>query len=240
MQSMQSRSEERAEPAKKPVTDRQETRAEKLAFRWCGISVLAALVVCVSETWLTLGPDGLVDLGQMALTSLLVLGKFVIFLGLHDDTPLSIWSLALMVWLIDLAIAFLLAGGLRNLERTPMFGRWLRRARERALIVLGRYPGLERMAYFGVVAFVLLPLAATGAVTGSFAARLIGLSRIAGVSAIAIGSAGTAVGFALLAQLVGERAEAWAHSPFLIGLFVLGLILAGRSALKRIKRRLST
>ena len=83
--------------------------------------------------------------------------------------------------------------------------------------------------------------AITGASLGTVSARIHqGLSRIAGVVGIAIGSAGTALSFALLARFVGERAAEWAKSPFLIGLSVLALIVVGNVALRRIKRRLST
>lgn len=216
---------------------RRETRMERLVYRWCGIAVLAGTLVGAFRMWQVSGNQGLAELGSLAATSLLVLGKFIVFVGLHEDRP-SPWALAVMVWLMDLLIAFALASGLGALERAPMMGRWLRRARTRALEVLKEYPGLERMAFFGVVFFVMLPLAATGAVSGSFAARLMGLSRIAGVVAIAFGAAGTAFSFALLAYLLGERAEELARSPFLVGLSLLLLVLLGRQAYVRITKKL--
>jgi len=218
---------------------REESRRERLAYRWCALAVLAAVVGALFALWRVAGGDGVVSLAKHALTSVLLLGKFVVFLGLREDGLLDPWSLALLVWLIDLCFAVALAGGLEGLER-GVLGRWLRRARERALEVLDEYPGLGRMAFFGVVAFVLLPLAATGAVSGSFAARLIGLSRISGVGAIALGSFGTSFGFALLAVTLGARAEDFLRSPLLLGLGALGLVALGRLAYVRVTRRLKT
>ncbi len=217
---------------------RFETRVERAVFRWSGLAVLLGAILGMLRVWQVAGAEGLAALGSAAATSLVVLGKFVIFLGLHDATRLSPWVLALMVWLIDLLIAYGLAVGLEPLERAPLVGRVLRRARTRAVIVLREYPGLERMAFFGVVAFVMLPLAATGAISGSFAARLLGLRRIPGILAIAFGSAGTAVTFALLATFLGEQAEELARSPVLIGGIVVALVIGGRIAWVRITRQL--
>ena len=146
--------------------------------------------------------------------------------------------MALTVWLIDLLIAFALASGLESFERAPVLGRWLRRARNRAVEVLTQYPRLERMAFLGVVLFVLLPLAATGAVTGSFAARILGLTRLAGVLAIAVGSAGTASLFALIAAFLGERGEEILRSPTAAAAMVLGFAVFARFAYSKVKARL--
>lgn len=216
---------------------REETRFERSAYRWCGIAVSVGVVVALSEVYSVSGAAGLRELGQLALVSLLLLGKFVIFSGLREGTP-SPWVLAIMVWLIDLMFAFVLLSGLESLERAPMLGAWLRRMRGKAIGVLTEYPGLERMAFFGVLLFVMLPLAATGAVTGSFAARIVGLQRVSGLLAIALGSAGTAVSFALLAEFLGERAEDLARSPVLVGGSIVVLLVIGRAAYRRILGRL--
>ncbi len=190
---------------------RRETPAERLVFRWSFAALYAAALGSVAWLWWTAGGAAVVKLGTLALTSLLVVGHFIIFApGELYGGP---WTLALMVWLIDVMVAFVLASGLSSLERAPVLGGWLRRARERAHEVLDEYPRLERMAFFGVAVFVFLPVASTGAVTGSFAARILGLSRIAGVLAIALGAAGTTVIFALLATYLGERGEEILQSP---------------------------
>lgn len=218
---------------------REETRAERLVYRWCFVAVYAGALIALGILWRDNGSGALAELGGLALTSLLVFGKFIVFAPLHGDSTLGPWTLALMVWLIDLLIAFALSSGLEQFEHLRVIGRWLRRARERAVEVLRQYPRLERMAFFGVVTFVLLPLAATGAVSGSFAARLLGLSRLGGVTAIAVGSAGTAATFALLATWLGERAEDLLHSPVLSAAMLAGLGLFVVLAYRRVKRILS-
>jgi uncharacterized membrane protein len=214
-----------------------ETRLERQLYLTGGLIVVATTAVCLVRVVQVSGWEGLSELGQLAATSMLLLGKFVIFVGLHEDA-LSPWGLALLVWMIDLLVAFALASGLESFERTPVLGRWLLRARLRAVEVVRTYPRLERMAFFGVALFVLLPLAATGAVSGSFAARLLGLSRISGVLAIALGSLGTAITFALLAEFLGERAAELLRSPVMTGALIVVAVVAGRWAYRRVMRAL--
>ncbi|MCZ6596246.1 MAG: small multi-drug export protein, partial [Planctomycetota bacterium] len=202
------------------------------------ISVFAATLGSIAWLYRTQGTAGLTGLGSLTLTSLVALGKFVIFAGLRGETSLGPWALALMVWLIDLLVAFLLASGLESLERAPVLGRWLRRARRRAMDVLTEYPRFERMAFLGVALFVLMPIASTGAVTGSFAARIMGLSRLAGVVAIALGSAGTAVLFAMIAQFLGERGEVLLASPVLIGVCLVAFVVFLRIAYVKVRTAL--
>jgi len=189
----------------------RETPAEQLVFRWSFFAVYAAAIGAVAWVWWSAGGGAVAQLGKLALTSLLAVGHFIIFVP--TDLYGGPWTLALMVWMIDVLVAFALASGLSTLERAPVLGGWLRRARGRAVEVLEEYPRLERMAFFGVAVFVFLPIASTGAVTGSFAARIVGLSRLSGVLAIAFGAAGTTAIFALLATYLGQRGEEILESP---------------------------
>lgn len=170
--------------------------------------------------------SGLVAIVAHAGISLAFAGKFIVFVGLEPGSP-SPWQLAAMVFLMDLFFALLLASGIQALERMPLLGRGLRKARSRALEVLDQYPGLKRSAFLGVMLFVFLPLAATGAITGSFLARIFGLSRVAGVAAIALGSALTAAIFAALAHFIGAQARTFLENPVLAGVSTLVLLFVG-------------
>ena len=119
-----------------------------------------------------------------------------------------------------------------------MIGGLLRNGRARAKQVLADYPGLRRLAFFGVVAFVLLPIAGTGAITGSIVARLLGLSRLAGIGAIAVASVWAAVGFALLATLLGEQAETLVKNPLLVGGLIALACALGWALYKRFLQEL--
>ena len=197
-----------------------ETSFERALFRWCVAALAAGVAVFVARVYVVWGPAGLSQLGSAVLLSFFVVGKFVIFTGLAEGV-LPVWTLALLTFLVDLCCAFAMAAGLAGLEKTPVLGGWLLRARKRALEVLQEYPGLRRMAFFGVVAFVLIPLAGTGAITGSFVARILGLSRLSGVAAIAVASGWSALAFALMAHFLGAQAQVILKSPVLASASVL-------------------
>jgi len=77
------------------------------------------------------------------------------------------------------------------------------------------------------------PPAGTGAITGSIVARLLGLSRVAGIAAIAVASGWSALCFALLASFLGEQGETLIKNPLIVA-GVIGLLGAvGVSLYKR-------
>lgn len=210
-----------------------ETNNETRILRWGGVALSASVAAYLAYVYAHGGLSELTAVTTLAGGSFLFFGKLVIFGGLKDGAP-PIWSLALMTFLIDLVFAFVLATGLLGLERSALLGGWLKKGRARAKDVLREYPGLRRWAFFGVVAFVLLPIAGTGAITGSIVARLLGLSRLTGIGAIALASGWAAFAFALLAQFAGEQAENMLKNPLIVA-GTLGLAGAlGWSAYRRV------
>lgn len=216
-----------------------ESELERIVFRWCVVTLIAVAVLYLVETYVTAGPAGIAQLASYASFSLFLAGKFVIFYGLKQG-ELPVWSIALLMFLMDMGFAFALASGIRGLERTRWIGDWLRRARGRALEVLTTYPGLKRMAFFGVVAFVLLPVAGTGAITGSFVARVLGLSRLSGIGAVALASAWTTLSFAFLATFIGDRAEVLLKNPLLVGVSTACFLVVGWLLYQQLLRKLRT
>ncbi|MEQ1892362.1 MAG: small multi-drug export protein [Planctomycetota bacterium] len=203
-----------------------ETPFEQRAFRWTLGAYLALVLVFGLWVHRDGNESGLLAIVAHAGLSLTVVGKFIVFAGLKEGAP-SPWQLAVLVVLMDLFFAFVLAIGIERMERAPWLGKGLRKARGRALEILGEYPGLKRRTFYGVALFVFLPLAGTGAITGSFLARIFGLTRFAGVRAIALGSLATALIFALLAHFMGAKAEAMLRNPFLTAGSTIVLLFLG-------------
>lgn len=199
-----------------------DNRFEERVLFWGNLALAAAVVLYLVYVFSSSGTVGMAELATAAGVSFAVLGKLVIFWGLKAGA-IPVWSLALMTFLIDLVLASALSSGLRGLERAPLIGGWLHNSRTRAKQVLLEYPGLRRMAFFGVVAFVLLPIAGTGAITGSIVARLLGLSRLAGIGAIALASGWAALCFTLLAYFLGEQGETLIKNPLIVA-GVMGLL----------------
>lgn len=163
---------------------------------------------------------------------------FTIFGSAIEDVPYSAWGLSLIAWVLDLLASVALLAGLPLLARMPVTGVAIARLRERAFTALDRYPGLERMAVFGVGLFVFLPIPGSGSVIGTLVGQIIGLSRTATLIVVAIGTGLALCTWALLAEVLGERWHALIESPLtlLVGLVVLCLF--GWFAWVRVRREL--
>lgn len=178
---------------------------------------IATTALAIAATWLWLAfarPENAWTLAPQLLGFLTVPGKYVVFAGLTPGAPLGPWGLCVVGLFADVWLAFGLAALLAPLGKLRRIGPWLRRAHERAAEALASYPRLRRTAFWGVTLFVFLPLPGTGAIGGTFAGQLLGLTRIKTVLAIALGSALTLAAFAGLAQFVGAKAQQILENPW--------------------------
>lgn len=161
-------------------------------------------------------------------------GKYVIFSGLSAESPLRPWPLAALAIGADLAVGATLAVGLGPLGRVPWIGPALRKGHDRAELVLREYPRLRRMAFWGVVVFVYLPLPASGSIGGTFVGQMLGLRRQQGLWAVVLGGALVSVTFAALAIAVGSQAQAMLENPWVtvvaVVVFAIVVYLAYRAA----------
>ncbi|MFM7282098.1 MAG: small multi-drug export protein [Planctomycetia bacterium] len=152
-------------------------------------------------------------------------GKYVIFSGLSESSPMGPIGLALLCIAVDVIVASVLCLFLGPLGRLPKLGPALRRAHDGAQVMLAEYKKLARMAFLGVALFVFLPLPGTGAVGGVFAGQIVGLSRPRTVLAVGVGTGLQAALFATLALTLGASSEAILHNPMITILSALGLVI---------------
>ncbi|MBK7874492.1 MAG: small multi-drug export protein [Planctomycetes bacterium] len=209
--------------------------------RWLLTAFVVGLVLGLAGlgAWIALArPDNPGQIAWLTLFFLTVPGKYVVFWGLNPSSPLGPWGLALLGLVADTLLGLGLAALLAPLGRLRGLGPWLKRAHERAAVVLREYPGLRRMAFWGVTLFVFLPLPGTGAIGGTFAGQLMGLSRTATVVAIAVGSAMTLVAFGLLATIMGAKAQELIEDPKVAVVSALALALFIWLAYRRVKQSL--
>jgi uncharacterized membrane protein len=148
-------------------------------------------------------------------------GKYLIFGTVIEGAPLGPWQTAVLAVVVDLATALTLAVGLGWLSRFAWIERTVEKMHDAAQKVLDLYPRFRRMAFFGVVFFVFLPLPASGAIGGTFLSQFVGLTRSAGVLAVTTGGVLVATVFALLATVVGARGQEWLQSPWVLGVSVV-------------------
>ncbi len=165
-------------------------------------------------------------------------GKYLIFAALIHNSPLTPWQVAVLATAADIALALTLAIGLGWLARIPFFARTLKHVHDRAQEVLEHYPRLKRMAFWGVVLFVFLPLPASGAFGGTFVGQFLGLTRSAGVVAVTVGGVLVSIVFATLAVVMGKRAQEIVDNRWVSAVAVLVFVVFAWWAWKRIRAAL--
>jgi uncharacterized membrane protein len=201
------------------------------------IALLAPFVVTVlilGATWIFAGFGMVRDIAANAVLSFFALGKFLVVKGISPRgfTP---WELALIVFYLDLAVAFLLTFNLYLAYRIPLFGRRLEVLQSYGEEVLAERPWLRKLTNLGVALFVMFPLTGTGAIGGSLFGRLLGLSRIRTFVGIALGSAIGCFGMAALADIMATlipedvRASLWFELTGVGLIILLVLFLLHRS-----------
>jgi uncharacterized membrane protein len=218
-----------------PTRDRGETR--RLLVAWV-VSIL--VLFGGTATWIALSHDPKAEWVWGAIPALVAPfpGKYLIFGTVIDGAPLGPWHTALLAVVVDLATALSLALGLGWLARFAWIERSLKQVHDAAQRVLDQYPRFRRMAFFGVVFFVFLPLPASGAIGGTFVSQFVGLTRTMGVLAVTLGGVLVSSVFALLATLVGSRGEDLIKSPWILAASVLMFGLFVWWAWTRVRRQL--
>ena len=180
------------------MDDLHSTEAQfRQSHPWCwrftllGPILLTALLL--SGLLLQTGWEFTSKLATSALVTVLFFGRFVILSGTNGtfqdtDGALASEHLFAMVCYLDVMTALLLAFHIGFLFRLPYIG-----PRAVALVTDGHFildaqPWMRRATFFGLIAFVGFPLAATGSIGGSIFGRLLGMSRIATFFGIVIGA----------------------------------------------------
>jgi uncharacterized membrane protein len=203
-------------PVLAPPVVRDPRRGETGILLALWVGSLAASVAVLGTWILETRPENLHWIWIQAIALASFPGKFAVFGGLAEGSPLDPWGVALLSVAVDAVLAISLAICLSPILRVPRIGTWLRGANARAAAVLSEYPRLKRMAFWGGALFVALPLPGSGWVGGTFAGQLLGLSRPRGVAAIVIGSAAVSLFFACLASLLGREAEVLLRNPWIV------------------------
>ncbi|OGR13991.1 MAG: hypothetical protein A2341_24735 [Deltaproteobacteria bacterium RIFOXYB12_FULL_58_9] len=169
-------------------------------------------------------------------------GKLVILAGAIETAPVGVWPLAALVVYGDLATALVIVSNMYHVYRVPALGRRLAAAREAGFRVLRTHKWMRRAAEVGLAVFVAVPFQGTGAVLGVVLGRLLGLSRLAILVSITIGSTSGAALIAVLGVVARDEITKLADNSFLgiasivislLTTFLLGKWFLGRSPVPR-------
>lgn len=196
--------------------------------------------------YLVVSPRVAYELMILSAASLLWLGTTVIFtpilgvelgggtrgLALPFGGPtieihLGVWDIGIWLMFLNTAAAFLYAYNLDLLERVPVIGPYLRRARHNVGETLKSNPWIRRMAEAGIVLFVLSPLPGSGQLGGCFIGRVIGLPKRMIFFVVTLAGVAVAAFYAMFAGYLARvldtlEVETWLR----VVMFVAALVIA--------------
>lgn len=120
-------------------------------------------------------------------------GRFVILSGSDPQSQevhrlLTSEQLFLMVSYMDIMVAVTLAFHIGFMFRMPIIGRKIGELVADGQLILKHQPWMKRMTMLGVAVLTAFPLAATGSIGASIFGRLLGMTRIATMTAIMFGT----------------------------------------------------
>lgn len=169
----------------------------RLSHPWCwrltlyGPIVLTGLVL-VFLVFLT-GWEFTTRIVTFATMTVLIFGRFIILSGSNGafqdtDGALASEHLFAIVCYLDVMTALILAFHIGFMFRLPYIGPRISALVTDGHFILDSQPWMRRATFFGLIAFVGFPLAATGSIGGSIFGRLLGMSRTATFFGIVIGA----------------------------------------------------
>ena len=131
-----------------------------------------------------------------AATAFFGAGRFIILLGSDEPNPdarfflkyLDARNLFVMLTWMDVMVAIFVAFHMAVLFKLPWIGQRMESLVDDGEFILKRQPWIRRIAFWGLVGFVIFPTSTTGSIGGSIFGRLMGMSRFTIVFAIMIGS----------------------------------------------------
>ena len=105
-------------------------------------------------------------------------------------------------------------------------------------VTLREYPGLRRLAFWGIAILVFLPIPGSGAVTGTLVGQLVGLTRMGTFVAVVSGAGVAVATYAAVAVFLGSQFENMLTSPLVLALCILVFVLFVWWAWLKVKREL--
>ena len=222
-----------------PVPDRAADEAENARFRrehpfWWWVTLIGpalATIVALLLIGHLRGADFAWRLVGTAFATFFFFGRFVILGGSSGEVGdihafMTNGELFAMVFWMDMVVASVLAFHLGFMYRIPFLGPRIAALEQDGEFILDSNRWMRRATFFGLIAFVAFPLAATGSVGGAIFGRLLGMSRVATFSGVMLGSLLGCGAMYLGAELIGVRVDG--DNPWLLvgGVAVIaGLIL---------------
>ena len=138
--------------------------------------------------WAIMTERGFLDLSKlMFLYFIPPLGKeSVIPIGIAQGIPWTV--LALSIAFVDVVVCLFLIWNFDLAKKLPFIGSGIKRVQLKGASILESMPWVERLTFFGIVMFVMIPFQGSGAFAGTILGRAVGLSVSANLLAVGLGA----------------------------------------------------
>lgn len=168
-----------------------------------------------------------------AFLTFFVFGRFIVLLGMPDavqqayEITMHAGELFALVTYMDVMVAMFVTFHMGFLFRFPYVGPKIAALVWDGKFIMAAHPWIRRMAFLGLVLFVMFPTSTTGSIGGSIFGRLLGLSRFLTVTGVLLGSLmGNALMYAFSKRIDRyiDPSNMWikiAGGVILVGIFVL-------------------
>jgi uncharacterized membrane protein len=212
-------------------------------------SILGPILVTVailSVIALTSGLGMVQKVVSAAFVTFVVFSRFVILGGEEAQGNeainfLTTEQLFLMLTYMDLIMAVVVTFHIGLMFKLPYLGNKIGELVADGQFVLRCYPAIKRVAFLGLVLFVMIPLAATGCIGGAIFGRLLGMGRGLTLAALCLGSlAGNTVmyvGASWINQLISKENPYYWEIKIGGLVFVIAVIVGVERYYRVLKRR---
>lgn len=206
-------------------------RAERPILWWATLfSPLILTVAVLGLLSAVQGPGYAWKCVYHAFLTFFVLGRFVLLAGIEGDTSEAVAKIAMkpselfcLVTYLDFIVALFVTFHMGVLFRIPKIGHKLAMLVWDGKFFMDSQPWIKRMAFAGLVGFVIIPFSTTGSIGGSILGRLLGLSRWATVGGVLLGSIlGNGIMYGFAKQINKYLQDNWQFR--LAGLLLIVLI----------------
>lgn len=203
-------------------------RAERPILWWT--TLLSPLILTVAVLGLLCavqGPGYAFKCVNHALLTFFVLGRFVLLAGVEGEVSERMAKIAMnpkelfvLVTYLDFIVALFVTFHLGFLFKLPKIGPKLAMLAWDGKFFMDSQPWIKRMAFAGLVGFVVMPFSTTGSIGGSILGRLLGLSRWTTVGGVLVGSVlGNGIMYLFAKQINKYLQDNWTFR--IVGLLII-------------------
>ena len=203
-------------------------RAERPILWWATLLSPFLLTVTVLGLLSAInGPGYAFKCVNHALLTFFVLGRFVMLAGVSGETSSTVAKIAMspgelffLVTYLDFMVALFVTFHMGVLFRVPKIGPKLAMLVWDGKFFMESQPWIKRVAFGGLVSFVIIPFSTTGSIGGSILGRLLGLSRWTTVGGVLLGSVlGNGIMYVFARQINKYLQDNWTFR--IIGLLLI-------------------